>query len=117
MSRHINFLALTLSCLYDEVLHEGKCPRHLYILLEAWLEMNKLIFAWQNKSLISAKKCPVSFRDPRSEKTPCVLHISNACLSGCLASIKTPKRFIQGCSPKSGKVAVDVRHLVSGLVD
>lgn len=38
---------LTFSCLYNEVLHEGKSPRHLYILLEAWLEMNKLIFAWQ----------------------------------------------------------------------
>lgn len=28
-------------------MHEGKSSRHLYILLEAWLEMNKLIFAWQ----------------------------------------------------------------------
>lgn len=38
---------LTFSCLYNEVLHKEKSPRHLYILLEAWLEMNKLIFAWQ----------------------------------------------------------------------
>jgi len=36
-----------LSCLYNEVLHTGKSPRHLYILLEASLEMNKHIFAWQ----------------------------------------------------------------------
>lgn len=47
MSRHVNFTALTFSCLYNEVLHEGKSSRHLYILLEVWLEMNKLIFAWQ----------------------------------------------------------------------
>lgn len=38
---------VTFSCLYNEVLHKEESPRHLYILLEAWLEMNKLIFAWQ----------------------------------------------------------------------
>lgn len=47
VNRHVNFLALTFSCLYNEVLHEGKSPRHLYIFLEAWLETNKLIIAWQ----------------------------------------------------------------------
>lgn len=45
LSRHVNIIALTFSCLYNEVLHEGKSPRHPYILLEAWLEMNELIFA------------------------------------------------------------------------
>lgn len=38
---------VTFSGLYNEVLHKEESPRHLYILLEAWLEMNKLIFAWQ----------------------------------------------------------------------
>lgn len=69
-------------------------------------------------SVISAKKkCPISFRDPRNEKTFCILHISYACLSGCLASIKTPKRFIQGRLPKSWKVSEVIQPLVLELVD
>lgn len=28
LSRHVSILALTFSCLYNEVLHEGKSPRH-----------------------------------------------------------------------------------------
>lgn len=64
---------LTFSCLYNEVLHKEKSPRHLYILLEAWLEMNKLIFVWQVAELkyvcnFCQKKCPISKRDPRNEK-------------------------------------------------
>lgn len=68
-----------------------------------------------NVSLISAKEMP-SLLEIHKVKKIGALHISHACLSGCLASIKTPQRFIQGCFPKAWKVAVDVRHLVSGLV-
>lgn len=45
------FTVLSFSCLYNEALHGGKSPRHTYILLEAWLEMNKLLFARQGAEL------------------------------------------------------------------
>lgn len=113
---------VTFSGLYNEVLHKEESPRHLYILLEAWLEMNKLIFAWQVAELKyvynSCQKNAQSLLVIQVvEKKNCVLHIAHACLSGCLASIKTPKRFFQGCLPKSWKVAEDVLPLVSELVD
>lgn len=113
---------LTFSCLYNEVWHKERSPRRLYILLEPCLEMNKLIFAWQVAELkyvcnFCQKKCPVSFRDPRNEQKFCILHISYACLSGCLASIKTSQRIFHGCLPKSWKVAQTIQPLVSDLVD
>lgn len=106
LSRHVNILALTFSCLYNEVLHKGKSPRHLYILLEAWLEMNKLIFACRVAEFkyVSnfCQRNAQSFTDPRSEKKIGALHISHACLSGCLASVKTPQRLfpkvLESCS-------------------
>lgn len=89
---------LTFSRLYNEILHKEKNPRRLYTLLEACLEMNKLIFVWQVAELkyicnFGQKKCPISFRDPRNEK---ILHIAHClCMSQWVSGLykSSPKDY------------------------
>lgn len=123
MSRHVNFLVLTFSCLYNEVLHEGKSPRHLYIFLEAWLEMNKLIFAWQVAELkyvfnFCQKNAQSPWEIQEVKKKKKAYYTFHACLSGCLGLYKNSQKvysrlFAKVLESCSGCTAFGFR--VSGL--
>jgi len=97
VSRHVSFLALTFSCLYNGALNEGKSPRHLYILLEAWLEMNKLIFAWQ----VAELKYVSNFCQKNAQS---LLEIQEVKKNLCITHFSCVSQWVSGLYKNSPKV-------------